>query len=504
MTGVALATLFRVLLIVALTLTLAVPPAQAQCTASPCPPPPNPQPGSSDSNRNTVWYVVGGIATAGLGVFIASRLFPTPERGLPQEPSGGPQPGDMPPLLPANLSAPGAGKGGPKSSPKSTTTARKGFDLPPLGAPFVPNEVILDVPVGVSEAQLNAIAARHAMTRMETQTFRLTGRRMFRWRIDGGSSVPDMIRSVARENQIAGAQPNYLYSLAQNPLPQINGDQYAPDKLNLPEAHRIATGDRVLVAVIDSGIDTTHPDLADAVVRSFNAAEAGPPHAHGTGMAGALAARRNVLSAAPRVGVLAVRAFDSRTNGEGTTFNILKGIDWAVENGARVVNMSFAGPADPRLNDALDRAAKRGVVLIAAAGNAGPTSPPLYPAANRNVIAVTATDIEDRLFSRANRGGHIAVAAPGVDILVPSPGGNYEFTTGTSVAAAHVSGVVALLIERNPKLTPSDVRRILTRTAKSLGRGESARDFGAGLVNAYQAVSSAGPREANAAKQAPR
>ena len=91
-------------------------------------------------------------------------------------------------------------------------------------------------------------------------------------------------------------------------------------------------------------------------------------------------------------------------------------------------------------------------MLIAAAGNAGPNSPPLYPAADRNVIAVTATDMEDRLYTGANRGNHIAVAAPGVDVLVPAPGGNYQFTTGTSVAAAHVSGVVALLIERNPKL----------------------------------------------------
>ena len=314
----------------------------------------------------------------------------------------------------------------------------------------------------MSEAQLNAISGRHAMTRMETQTFRLTGRRLFRWRIDGGTSVPDMIRSISRETQVAGAQPNYLFALAQDQLPQMNADQYAPERLNLPEAHRLATGSRVLVAVIDSGIDAAHPDLAGAIVRSFDAAAVngaaanGAPHAHGTGMAGAIAARRNTLGVAPRVGVLAVRAFDPRsTSGEGTTFNIIKGVEWSVENGARIINMSFAGPADPRLRDVLDRAAKRGIVLIAAAGNAGPNSPPLFPAADRNVIAVTATDMDDRLYTGANRGNHIAVAAPGVEILVPAPGGNYQFTTGTSVAAAHVSGVAALLIERNPKLTPA-------------------------------------------------
>jgi hypothetical protein len=512
-------TLFRTFLALVLVSTLGVQGAWAQSPCGPstnfCPSTPTP---SRDSNDKTIWYVVGGIAVAALGAFIAWRLFPDPERGLPpqQPPSG-----DPPPVTPVNLPPPGGGAGAPSAgkstSPKTTTTAlRKGFNLPPLGARFVANEVILDVPPNVSEAQLNAIAGRHAMTRMETQTFRLTGRRLFRWRIDGGTSVVDMIRSVAGENLVAGAQPNYLFPLAQGPLPQMNADQYAPERLNLPEAHKLATGSRVLVAVIDSGIDASHEDLAGAVVQSFDSAAAagnggggssstaskGGAHPHGTGMAGAIAARRNVLGVAPRVGVLAIRAFDPRTHsGEGTTFSIIKGVEWAAENGARVINMSFAGPADPRLADVLDRAAKRGIVLIAAAGNAGPNSPPLFPAADKNVIAVTATDMEDRLYTGANRGNHIAVAAPGVDVLVPAPDGAYQFTTGTSVAAAHVSGVVALLLERNPKLTPADIRRILTRTAKSVGPRDRA---GAGLVNAYQAVANASGREAAAPKAAPK
>ena len=140
-----------------------------------------------------------------------------------------------------------------------------------------------------------------------------------------------MIRSVAGEPQVAGAQANFLFPLAQEQLPQMNADQYAPERLNLPEAHKLATGSRVLVAVIDSGIDASHEELAGAVVRSFDAAAANgssgnaAAHPHGTGMAGAIAARRNVLGIAPRVGVLAVRAFDPRTHsGEGTTFNIIK------------------------------------------------------------------------------------------------------------------------------------------------------------------------------------
>lgn len=380
-------------------------------------------------------------------------------------------------------------------SAKGKQTSRRGFDLPPAGETrFVPNEVMLDIPKSVSTAQQEIIAKRHTMTRLETTTFRLTGRTLHRWRLDGGGTVEAMIRGMMGERQVAGAQPNYLYAQAEATPPPAS-EQYALDKLHLPEAHKLATGNQVLVAIIDSGVDASHPDLAGAVVRSYAAAGGdATPHVHGTGMAGALAARQKVVGAAPRVRLLAISAFDPGAhNGEGTTFNIIKGLDWAAQNGARVVNMSFAGPADPRLQDAIARAGRKGIVLIAAAGNAGPKSAPLFPAADRNVIAVTATDEDDALFSGANRGSHIAVAAPGVDILVPAPGGDYQITTGTSVAAAQVSGVVALMMERNPRLTPADVRRILMRSARTLAGGQRAQDYGAGMVDALRAVSAAGP-----------
>jgi subtilisin family serine protease len=105
-----------------------------------------------------------------------------------------------------------------------------------------------------------------------------------------------------------------------------------------------------------------------------------------------------------------------------------------------------------------------------------------------------ATDAEDKLFAAANRGKYISVAAPGVDILVPAPEGQYQVTTGTSVAAAEVSGIVALLLERNPKLTPADIRRILTASAKRLAPGERDNNFGSGLINPLQALQLADPK----------
>ena len=151
---------------------------------------------------------------------------------------------------------------------------------------------------------------------------------------------------------------------------------------------------------------------------------------------------------------------------ESTTLAILKGIDWAVARGARVINMSFAGPQDPEIARALAAARRKGVLLVAAAGNAGPQSPPLYPAADPNVIAVTATDADDRLLKVANRGRHIALAAPGVDIVLPATGGGYQVSSGTSVAAAHVSGIAALLLELKPGLAPDAARKILQSTAR--------------------------------------
>ena len=131
--------------------------------------------------------------------------------------------------------------------------------------------------------------------------------------------------------------------------------------------------------------------------------------------------------------------------------------------------MSFAGPPDPALHRSLEAAHKKGIVLVAAAGNAGPKSPPLYPAADPNVIAVTATDADDKLFAQSNRGRHIAVAAPGAQILVAIPDGSYEVSSGTSYSAAEVSGIVALMLERKGDLTPDKVRDILLATAKDLG-----------------------------------
>jgi subtilisin family serine protease len=269
--------------------------------------------------------------------------------------------------------------------------------------------------------------------------------------------------------------------------------QYALAKLRLPEAHTLAHGAKIIVAVIDSGIDVKHPELAGAITASYDALGSKEgPHVHGTGIAGAIVAHARLMGSAPAAKILAIRAFGVAANGaESSSFVILKGLDYAASHGAQIINMSFAGPKDALIERGIAAVAAKGIVMVAAAGNAGAKSPPLYPAANENVIAVSATDDQDRLFSASNRGGYVAVAAPGVDIFLPAPDDKYQMTSGTSFSAAYVSGIAALALERNPALKPDDVRAILMKTARDLGAPGRDDLFGAGEADAYATVTAA-------------
>lgn len=281
--------------------------------------------------------------------------------------------------------------------------------------------------------------------------------------------------------------------------PRLPADpmQYTIAKMHLTQAHNLARGEQVLVAVIDSKIDATHPELAGTIVEDINVLndKDAPPHAHGTAMAGAIVAQSKIMGVAPEARIVAIRAFSQTATGAatGTSYDLARAIDRAVEAHARVINLSFAGPSDPMLEKALSAAHEAGAILVAAAGNAGPKSAPLYPAADASVIAVTATDAQDNVYADANRGKYIAVAAPGVDVLVPAPERSYEMTTGTSVAAAHVSGIVALLLGRHPELAPDDVRAIIAKSASRPASG-AAEDYGAGIADAYKAIVTLDPK----------
>jgi subtilisin family serine protease len=422
----------------------------------------------------------GGSGLVGFGIGLATGIIAS------QPPAqGAPQVIDQPP---------------PPRQANRPSTSRRPSGVPPTNERrFVPDEVVVELSNSVSAATISAIETRFRLTRLDVQPIPLLGTTLYRYRVPDRISVARAVRALEGDQRIAFVQPNYLFAMQQQPggdnataAPPAKYDpaQYAVGKMRLMEAHAIAKGDDVRVAVIDSGVDPDQPELAGAIVDRFDTLSSPfAPHMHGTAIAALIAGHSRLMGSAPAARILAVRAFDPAGNAaEATTFSIIRAIDWSVTQNARIINMSFAGPADPGIHRALEAAHKKNVVLIAAAGNAGAKSPPLYPAADPNVIAVTATDANDQLFQGSNRGRHVAVAAPGVDILIAVPNGGYQVSTGTSFSAAEVSGIVALMLQRKSDLTPAVVRDILLATAKDLGKKGRDDEFGAGIADAYRAV----------------
>ncbi len=388
------------------------------------------------------------------------------------------------------------GGGGP--TPRSQNAgggSRSNGPQAALNTRYIPRQIVAELDDALTPDQASALAQRLRLERLSSQDFPLIGATINLFRITDNRSVETVESQMRAEAGVRAVQPNYRYLLQDQVTTPVPGEgdpaQYALAKLRLPEAHKLSAGANVTVAVIDSGIDVAHPELADAIVGSFDALGSKEgAHVHGTGIAGAIVSHARLMGSAPRARILAIRAFGvSQSGAESSSFVILKAINHAAMNGAQVINMSFAGPQDPLIERGIAASASKGIVMVAASGNAGPKSPPLYPAASPSVIAVSATDAYDRLFAASNRGSHIAVAAPGVDIFLPAPDNKYQMTSGTSFSAAYVSGLAALMIERNPQLRPDEIRSILMTTARDLGAPGRDDLFGAGVADAYSAVS---------------
>jgi hypothetical protein len=405
-----------------------------------------------------------------------------------------------------DTSADGGGAGvGPGR--KGNNGERRNTALTALNPGAIANHIVGEIDGSLSEAQTDELARRHRLVRIGSQYFPLIDATIGLFRITDRRSFEAVSRELAADVSFRSLQRDFRYFLQQQKTELTEGDpaQYALAKLRLPLAHTLAHGANVTIAVIDYGIDLKHPELASAIAGSFDALGGKEgAHVHGTGVAGAIVAHARLMGSAPAALILAIRAFGAAPNGaESTSFVILKALDYAAAHGAQIVNMSFAGPKDPLIERGIAAAAARGIVMVAASGNAGPKSPPLYPAANAKVIAVSATDAQDRLFAASNRGAHIAIAAPGVDVFLPAPDEKYQMTSGTSFSAAYISGLAALMLERNPAMKPDEVRAILMKTARDLGAPGRDDLFGAGEADAYAAVKAVAAVPVAAASDAP-
>lgn len=233
--------------------------------------------------------------------------------------------------------------------------------------------------------------------------------------------------------------------------------------------------DAVTIGLVDTGIDRTHPALGGArletvTVRAGDRAASGRDH--GTAVALLLAgAQGSYAGLTPEARILAADAFHRRDGRDvADAYDLITALEWLADRGVRVINLSLAGDANELLDAAGQALAKRGVLIVAAAGNDGPSAPPRYPAAYPWALAVTAVDDRSRIYPRAVRGPHIAFAAPGVRLPLPEVrAGRVRFVTGTSFAAPLVAAAAAGLGVTAKTFDPDQVRAALTGTVADLG-----------------------------------
>lgn len=380
----------------------------------------------------------------------------------------------------------------PPSPPVSVRLEGVGVDLDEM-----PDEVLIVHAAVTSDSAIDALAQRQGLTVLERSSVALLGVRLVRMQIADGRSPATVLQSLALEPEVEAAQPNHIYRRQQSSSRAVIAPQYAISKLAADGAGIRASGRGVVIAVVDTGIDASHPDLRRAAVEAHDvlgASNATAEPAHATAIAGIIAADGITRGIARDARLLSLRAFASfgprnvARPLRSTSMVVLKAIDAAVAAGARVLNLSFAGPSDALLERLLAAADARLVVAIAAAGNGGAHARPAYPAAYASVIAVTATDASDRLYEAATRGAYVEIAAPGVEVLAASADHGHELVSGTSFATAYVSGLAALLLEAAPDLATTHVRTVLIETAVDLGTPGRDDAFGAGLANAEAAL----------------
>lgn len=435
----------------------------------------------------------GGAGGSGAGASVGLPdmlvdLFPNP--GGPSAPSTTSQPSTVPPSsVPVPTPNPQRGDGGQASASDPASSTPSPPAPPPnqaspqgtalavapraIEGAFVPDEVLVTVDGGPAVAQ--AVAQSFGLDIRSQRQSLLLGTSLVRYGIPDGRPVPIVLAQLAGDGRTTAREPNHIYELQQ----AAAAPNFAFQRIALDEAE--ANGENVGIAVIDTALDDTHPALKGVIAGEFDAMPGVKITArdHATSVAGLIAGKGAFKGMAPGAKIFHARAFEGGKSNMGI---ILDALDWAAAQDVRIVNMSFVGPKNALLDQACRAARARGLILVAAAGNNGPGAPYGYPAAYNGVIAVTATDAKDALMKQANRGPYVYVSAPGVDLMAPV-GGGVDLVTGTSFAAAVVSGAIANILHKSPDRSADWVEKALAETATDLGEKGRDTDFGFGLIN---------------------
>jgi hypothetical protein len=343
--------------------------------------------------------------------------------------------------------------------------ARSGAYRQPRRYPGVPSAIA---------SSMKGLAAEHRLEPVDHWPMLSLGVQCFVYEAPADADVDALIARLAADPRVESAQRMNRFELQESSSGEAaawddpyRGLQSSLDTLEITQAHRWSTGRGVRIAVIDTGVEASHPELTGQVAERRNfvgGAESAGGDRHGTAIAGVIAAhagnRQGIVGVAPDARVLALRACEQRQpegRGSCTTFDLARAIDHAIGTEADVINLSLGGPRDPLLERLLGQAIARDVVVVAAAGEGEAGFPAVMP----GVIAVRA----DNPTLRSSQ----ALTAPGIDVLSLAPPDGYDYFSGHSIAAAQISGIVALLLQRAPRLRPAEVRPLLAHTARRSG-----------------------------------
>ena len=350
-----------------------------------------------------------------------------------------------------------------------------------------PRRVLVGTKAGLTEAEVGKIAAVHG-----AKARRMGPPGMFVFELPANASEKAVAATLGRHPQLKFAELDQLVAPAAAPNDPYAGSQWHLNKLGLPSAWDTTQGAGVTIAVLDTGIDATHPDLAARMVPGWNFydnnSDTRDVNGHGTAVAGAATATLNngvgVAGTAGQALLMPVRIADA--NGYAYWSTVAQGLTWASDQGARVANISYGGVST---SSAVQAAAQymrsRGGLVVVAAGNNGidegvaPTS---------TMIVVSATDANDVKTSWSSYGSFVSIAAPGQDIWTTTRGGGYQAWWGTSLASPVVAGVVSLMMSARPALGNTQVESLLYASSVDLGTAGRDSYYGWGRVNAAAAV----------------
>jgi len=313
-----------------------------------------------------------------------------------------------------------------------------------------------------------------------------------------GKNPLNLVETISKKEKKVKAGTNNVY----RPATMVSKDAannrskkaYSMYETGVQQVHATTKGNGILICMVDTPVDIFHPSLSNSLVETLDLIDFDPKNletqTHGTSIAGVLISQNEYIGIAPESKLFAISAFSITKERpfvmQGTSSNIAKAIDRCILQKANVINLSFTGGKDELVERMVKKAISKGITVVAAGGNGGHWGSTIYPALIPGVLTATAVDENQKLYTKANKGRFIDFSAPGVNVLTIAPGGKYNISSGTSLSAAHISGVAALLLSQKKN---AQVETMLAQTAQDLGKPGRDQEFGEGLISASNALS---------------